>query len=291
MSLDAHYSPGHQVNYRHVYHAGSFADVFKHVVLVALVRHLRRKDKPFACIDTHAGPGRYDLDGEAARRTGEADGGIEQLLAAPGPHPEAVSDYLAQVRAARGEAAARIYPGSPDLVRGLLRPGDRAVLCELHEEDGAALAHRYRGDEQVAVHRRDGYEALKALLPPVERRGLVLVDPPFEVRDEFRRLAAGLVAAQQRWPTGIYALWYPVVYREDAAAFHAALAGSGVPRILVCELHPWPDDLPGRFSGAGLALVNPPWRLEEMLAEALPALLRGIGAASGRWRVDWLAGE
>jgi len=279
------------VNYRHIYHAGNFADVFKHVVLVALVRHLLRKDKPFSCIDTHAGPGCYDLDGEAARRTGEADGGIEQLLAAAGPHPEAVSEYLDLVRAARRRAAARVYPGSPDLVRALLRPGDHAQLCELHEADGRELARRYQGDERIAVHRRDGYEALRALLPPSPRRGLVLVDPPFEVRDEFRRLAAGLVTAYQRWPQGIHALWYPRVHAEDAGAFHHSLLDSGIRRILVAELQPWPADVPGQFTGAGMTIVNPPWSLPATLGEALPALLRGLDAAAGRWSCEWLVPE
>lgn len=279
------------MNYRHVYHAGNFADVFKHVVLLALIRHLQRKDRPFAYLDTHAGPGRYDLDGAAARRTGEADGGIEQLLAAPGPWPEAVADYLAQVRSAREAAGQRIYPGSPDLVRGVLRPRDRALLCELHDEDGRTLAARYHRDRQVAVHRRDGYEALKGLLPPAERRGAVLIDPPFEVRDEFRRLTTALVTAWQRWPQGTYALWYPRVYAEDVASFHERLADSGVRALLVAEIRPWPSEVPGRFTGAGLVIANPPWTLPQTLGEALPALLSGLGATSGHWRCDWLVPE
>lgn len=279
------------MNYRHVFHAGNFADVFKHVVLLALVRHLLRKDKPFAYLDTHAGPGSYDLAGDAARRTGEADGGIEQLLAAPGPLPAAVTDYLAQVQAHRRGGTPRAYPGSPALVRGLLREGDHAALCELHPEDSTTLAQHYRGDPQVAVHRRDGYEALKALLPPAERRGLVLVDPPFEVRDEFRRLATGLVTAWQRWPQGIYALWYPRVYAEDVAAFHQRLADSGLRRLLVAEFQPWPSDVPGRFTGAGMVIANPPWTLPETLQTALPALLEALGAPAGRWHCDWLVPE
>lgn len=281
------------MNYRHAYHAGNFADVVKHAVLVLLLRALRTKDKPFAVLDTHAGIGRYDLTGAEAQKTGEFRDGIARLLAAAAPPPLALP-YLDLVRAAGGlgrEDAPAVYPGSPLLARMLLRPGDRLVLVELHPEDAAALRALFRGDPQVAVHRRDGYEALKALLPPPERRGLVLIDPPFEAPDEAERLTAGLRMAAARWPGGIYAVWYPIKARAPVERFHAELTLTGLRRLLVAELTVFAADRPDRLNGCGMVLVNPPWRLDEHLRELLPGLQPILAHDGGGWRVEWLVPE
>lgn len=279
------------MNYRHAYHAGNFADVVKHAVLVLLLRALRAKDKPFAVLDTHAGTGRYDLSSAAAQKTGEYRDGIARLLAAAVPPPLAVP-YLDLVRAANaGRAELAVYPGSPLLARALLRPGDRLVPVELHPEDAATLRALFRGDPQVAVHRRDGYEALKALLPPSERRGLVLIDPPFEAADEAERLIAGLRAAAARWPGGIYAVWYPIKARAPVERFHAGLAMTGLRRLLLAELTVFAAEHPDRLNGCGLVLVNPPWRLDEQLRALLPGLQPVLARDGGRWRLDWLVPE
>lgn len=273
------------MNYRHAYHAGNPADVFKHAVLVALVRRLQDKPKPLCLIDTHAGVGLYDLAADPARRTGEAATGIGRLLADPST-PAPLRDYLALVRAA---GAPRFYPGSPALARLLLRPTDRLLLNELHPEDAAVLKRWADDDPRIAVHGRDGYEALKALLPPTPRRGLVLVDPPFEKTDEFARMVKGLAAAHRRWPTGHIALWYPIKHRAPVDAFHGDLAMLGIPGLLAVEwLWRAPDD-PARLNGNGLILANPPWGMEERLVPLLAALVETLGQApGGDARLTWL---
>jgi len=268
------------VNYRHAYHAGNFADVLKHAVLALLLEHLRLKAAPFCVVDCHAGTGCYDLAGIEAGKTGEYRDGIGRLLAA-GPLPALLDGYLAAVRAVNaGEPELRYYPGSPLIARSLLRPDDRLLLSELHPEDSQALRRLFTGDRQVVVHRDDAYAALKALLPPAERRGLVLIDPPFEATDEFRRLLRGLGQALRRWPTGIYAIWYPIKDRQPVEAFLAELALLGRPG-LVAELCRFPADSAERLNGCGLAILNPPWRLDEALATLLPALAGALEAKGG----------
>ena len=204
------------MNYRHGYHAGNFADVLKHLALCELLRLLTAKDKKLFVLDTHAGAGGYDLGGELARRTGEAEAGIARLLAAPrAGMPAAVARYLAAVSAydrkfGPAGGALRRYPGSPRLVRAACAPGDRFVACELHPQEALALRREFAGDRAVEVRQADGYKALKALLPPVERRGLMLIDPPFEAADEFERLLRALRQGVRRFATGCYAVWYPI---------------------------------------------------------------------------------
>ena len=222
------------MNYRHAYHAGNFADVVKHVALTRLVEHLKLKDKAFRVIDTHAGVGLYDLSSEEAQKTGEWQAGIGRLLKANlAPEGEALlAPYLDAVKAANGDGGIEKYPGSPSIVRHLLRPQDRLSAIELHPQDFSRLKTLFAGDFQVRAIELDGWLALGAHLPPKEKRGLVLVDPPFEEGGEFERLADGLVKAHRRWPGGIYALWYPVKDRAAAAKFRAALRDSGIPKIL-----------------------------------------------------------
>ncbi len=274
------------MNYRHAYHAGNFADVVKHAVLTLILGHLRRKDAPFAVFDVHAGVGRYDLEGEAAGKTLEYVEGVRRFLAEP-PPPE-LSDYVAALRAVNPGSDWRFYPGSPRVARHLLRPQDRLVLVELHPDDVRALRREFAGDAQVAIHQRDAYEALKGLLPPPERRGLVLIDPPFEVKDEFTRAAHGLRQALKRWPTGVYAVWYPIKDRPPVAAFHEVLKGLEAKEVLVAELLVFADDVPARLNGCGLAILNPPWQLDEALRQILPELHRRLRRRGGAVRVEWL---
>lgn len=270
------------MNYRHAYHAGNFADVFKHAVLALILDHLRRKDTPFCVIDTHAGIGRYDLAGAAAQRTGEWRDGIGRLLAEE--PPPGLEGYLAAVRAANRGRELRWYPGSPRVARWFLRPQDRLALVELHPEDAAELKREFDRDPQVGVHQMDAYTALKALLPPKERRGLVLIDPPFEVTDEFARIVRGLRQALKRWPTGIYAIWYPIKTRPPVAAFHAALAGLGAGPAVAAELlvHPERAD---RLNGCGILVLHPPWTLDERLRQVLPDIAKRLGKSLGEWRL------
>lgn len=279
------------VNYRHAYHAGNPADVLKHVVLVLLLEALRAKEKPFCVLDTHAGIGRYDLTGIEAGKTGEFRDGIGRLLEAS-PSSPALAAYLDLVRAENGAGPGlSAYPGSPRIARAMLRSGDRLVLVELHPEDEATLRGLFRGDPQVSIHRRDAYEALRALLPPPERRGLVLVDPAFEVADEFQRMVAGIRAAHRRWETGLYALWYPIKHDAPVERFHGELAMTGIRRMLVVEMTLYRDRPADRLNGSGLVIVNPPWRLEEQLREALPPLHSALAKDGGGVRIEWLVPE
>lgn len=279
------------MNYRHAYHAGNFADVQKHAALALIVEHLKRKDGAFRYVDTHAGIGAYDLGSVQAEKTGEWQDGIGRVLAAAADAPAELAPYLRVVEAVNPGGGVLHYPGSPQVVATLARPGDKLALCELHPEDCASLRERFRRDSRVGVHHMDGYTALKAMLPPPERRGLVLIDPPFENRDEFAAMRKGLAQALKRWSTGLYALWYPIKAREPVARFHADLAMLGLPKTLVAEVMVAADDAPDRLNGAGLVLVNPPWKLDEALATLLPWLARVLAPDSGFSRLEWLVGE
>ena len=275
------------LGYRHAFHAGNFADVQKHALLVQLILALRLKAKPFCVIDTHAGAGCYDLGSEAALMNREFDGGIGRLWEGPaGPELDA---YLDLVRALNPDGTLRWYPGSPRLARDLLRPGDGLILCERHPADHATLRAEFAGDPQVAVHFRDGYEAPAALMPPPQRRGLVLMDPSFELPGEFARLTAALTTIQRRWAGAVIAIWYPLIEREPAQEFLDRLKGLGIPGILCAELGVAPYRGPKGLHGSGMVIVNPPWglagTLEPLLAE-LRARLRRVGP--GETRLEWL---
>ncbi len=280
------------LSYRHIYHAGNFADVFKHVVLVRLLRALARKKTPFFVLDTHAGVGRYDLQAEAAQKNREFGNGILRLLACA-DMPEAIADYVGLVRAENADPARlEVYPGSPRLLRALLRPQDRLVVSELHKADHAQLKSLFAGDRQVAVHLQDAYQGLKAFLPPKERRGLVLIDPPYERKDEYERVVEGLILAHSRWPTGVYAIWYPVMSRSLVERFQSAVAASGIRRILCTELCIDADADRTRFTGSGMLIVNPPWPLADELAQLLPQLWGCLTPqGEGGSVCDWLVPE
>ncbi|RWB19378.1 MAG: 23S rRNA (adenine(2030)-N(6))-methyltransferase RlmJ [Mesorhizobium sp.] len=282
------------MNYRHAYHAGNFADVVKHTVLCRLVEYLKQKDKPFRVIDTHAGIGRYDLASVEAGKTGEWQGGVGRLFEAT-LEPRAAAllqPYLQAVRAENPDGGLRCYPGSPLIVRHLLRKQDRLTAIELHPEDAARLKAVFAGDFQTRVIELDGWLALGAHLPPKEKRGLVLVDPPFEGEGEFPRLVENLRRAHRRWPGGIYALWYPVKDRKAVAAFRAALKETGIPKLFDIGFEIRPASNEPSLDGSGLVVVNPPFTLEGELRIMLPALHRLLAAEQpSRWTVDWLAGE
>jgi 23S rRNA (adenine2030-N6)-methyltransferase len=261
------------MNYRHAFHAGNFGDVMKHAVLVLLLEHLRRKPAPFFVLDTHAGPGRCDLNSPEARRTNEAAGGILRLLDRIPPPLERYSSLV---------TALGLYPGSPSIIRALLRPTDQLVCCELHPEDYAALHRLFGRDRQVAVHRRDGYEALGALLPLPQGRGLVLIDPPFEAPDEYDMLARGLTTAHRRFRQAMLAAWYPIKHRTPVRAFHEAVQSSHIRDVVAAELCLHEPLDPTRLNGAGLLIVNPPYRLKESVAPILQALLDRLGQGDPR---------
>jgi 23S rRNA (adenine2030-N6)-methyltransferase len=273
---------GKPMNYRHGFHAGNHTEILKHGALVAIVEALRQKPRPFFVLDTHAGPGLVDLSADSAARTGEAAAGIGRVWDRALP---AAGVYLDIVRRFNPDGLAR-YPGSPAIVRELLREDDRLVACELHPDDVVPLRALMRGDRRVAIHHRDGYGALKAFLPPKEGRGLVLLDPPFEARDEFARLAEALAFTARRWPAGVLAGWYPVKDPDAVASFHMAIEAAAVPECLVAEVTLRPAD--GTLVGGGLAIVNPPYRLDGRLAALGAEILAAFGATEGASRVEWL---
>jgi 23S rRNA (adenine2030-N6)-methyltransferase len=282
------------MNYRHAYHAGNFAEVVKHAVLARVVAHLREKPAPFRLLDTHAGAGLTDLAGPEASRTGEWRDGIARLRAATlEPRVRALlAPYVEAVDACNPDGRLTAYPGSPVLARAWLRPQDRLVACELEPGAAAALARRMRGDPKVKVVTIDGWTALSAYLPPKERRGAVLIDPPFEQPGEFDRLAAALAGAHRKWATGTYLGWYPIKDRRDADAFGRRLARTRIEKMLRVEVTVAPDRAATRLAGTGLIVVNPPWTLEGELAVLLPALAAVLGRdGAGTFRVDRLTTE
>ncbi len=279
------------MSYRHAYHAGNFADVLKHLVLVRCLRHLLRKDKPVLYLDTHAGAGMYALDSEQALKTGEYRQGIARLqTAADTPAP--LADYLALIRDANAGGELQRYPGSPWLAARLLRAGDRLLLHELHPADHPALAALFTADRRARVLREDGHTGCIAALPPPERRGLVLIDPSYEVKTDYEQVVRTVRRAHRRFATGIYALWFPVVERRRINRLEAALRASGIPRILLAELGLAADSDAAGMTASGMLVINPPYTLEEELRQSLPWLLRQLDASgSGHWRLDTLAGE
>jgi 23S rRNA (adenine2030-N6)-methyltransferase len=282
------------MNYRHAFHAGNFADVVKHAVLTRLLVHLCGKPAPFRVIDTHAGAGLYDLAGPEASRSGEWHTGIQRLLDADIPQAlrPLLAPYLDAVAACNPTGRLTSYPGSPALVRGFLRAPDRLVACELEPNAAAGLGRNFGNDRRIKVIAIDGWTALNAYVPPKERRGLVLIDPPFEAADDFSRLAQGLEGAHRKWASGTYLLWYPIKAREQPDALARRLRRSGIGKILRAEISIAALVDPARLAGCGLIVVNPPWTLEQELRVMLPALAPILsGAYRGSARVDWISGE
>ena len=282
------------MNYSHAFHAGNFADVLKHIILSRLVEYMKKKDAAFRVIDTHAGIGSYDLTGEIAKRSPEWKDGIGRLLAAELPQKAAplVAPYLDVIRAMNTGDRLETYPGSPLLVRKLLRSQDRLSALELHPEYAKRLGALFEGDIQVRVNELDGWLALNAHVPPKEKRGIVLVDPPFEEKGEFIRLVDGLMKAHGKFAGGVYALWYPLKDTRAVHDFISALRDCGIPKMLRAELSIRPASNPPRLHGTGMIIVNPPFTLEGELRILLPALAQLLGdPGEGRHKLEWLRGE
>lgn len=278
------------MNYRHAFHAGNHADVFKHLVLTRLIALLSRKEQPFACLDTHAGLGLYDLRGDQATRTGEWLQGVARLWEAPQP-PALADDYLQVLQDMNPDGELRYYPGSPELARRLTRAQDRVLLNEKHPQDGQLLKDNMKGDRRVAVHLGEGWHVPRALLPVPEKRALMLIDPPFEQLDELQRCAKALKEATARMRQTVTAIWYPIKDPRALKRFYQDLAGSGAPKLLRVELLVHPLETEQSLNGSGLAIANPPWGLEEELNELLPWLAELLGQTQGGWRMDWLIAE
>lgn len=278
------------MNYRHIYHAGNFADVFKHSLLVLLMKSLLRKDKPICYLDTHAGLGIYDLHAEAAKKTLEYQLGIGRVLdCAAAEIPAEVLPYLNIVKDLNNSNKKPInktsiignelhyYPGSSFIVRSLLRSDDSMILMELHPDDVLLLKQTFVKDKQVAVHHLDGYQGLKAFLPPKERRGLVLIDPPFEQKNEFELILKGIDIALSRWPTGVYAIWYPIKDFTLVDNFRRSLSKVNIPYFIGEMLIDKPAQLK-KFVGCGMAILNPPWQFDAVLNKVLPWLWRVLSS-------------
>jgi 23S rRNA (adenine2030-N6)-methyltransferase len=278
------------LSYRHLFHAGNFADVFKHALLARLLVALNAKQTAYCYLDTHAGTGRYDLRHPWAQKAREFENGIGRLWTRR-DMPDSLEPYLAVVRSENPDGGLRFYPGSPLLARRIARPGDRLVLSELNKTDFAELNAVLARERHTAVHLLDGYQALKAFLPPTERRGLVLLDSSFDRAREFSRIAKALKQAHARWPTGIYAIWYPLMEAPAMRGFTRDVTTTGLRKILRLELNVAPAGA-DVITGCGMLVVNPPWRFD---AEARPLLEWLAGAlsssASGSARVDWLVPE
>lgn len=290
------------MNYRHHYHAGNYADAFKHALFLRLLRAMQRKEKGFLFLDTHAGRGGYDL-GETTllpdgrERAPEWPAGIGRLWDEPAL-PPGLADYVGLVRACNArhggaETELRHYPGSPWLAAAVLRPQDRAALCELRPDDAEALADRFIGERRVRVHAMDGYTALRAMLPPPERRALVLIDPPFEALTEFADITRGLAEALRRLPAGTFAVWYPITERAKSDRFLAEMAAlPEAPPMLNAELQIASDAAQVRMKGCGLLVVNPPWQIEEDFRAVLPVLAEKLRVdAAGFARTSWPVAE
>ncbi|MCU4180961.1 23S rRNA (adenine(2030)-N(6))-methyltransferase RlmJ [Bosea sp. BH3] len=270
------------MNYRHGFHAGNFADVLKHSLLTRVLLHLTAKDTPFRVIDTHAGAGRYDLGSEEALRTHEWKDGVARLDQSPlAPAAEALlAPYRSALAGARALYGPDAYPGSPWLCRHAMRPDDRLIAAELHPPTYQKLAEALGRDKRCKALAIDGWTALRANVPPKERRGLVLIDPPFEQKDEFATLAEQFIAAHRKWPTGIYMLWYPLKERHGIETLLDGANDAGIGRLLRLEIDVDRPEAAGGLGATGLLIANPPWRLAEEAAILLPALTERL--AQGR---------
>ncbi len=269
------------MNYRHAFHAGNHTEVFKHAALVFILERLLEKPQPFAVLDTHAGIGWYDLRSEAAQKTREYEDGVAKVA---GRALSSAPAYSRLIEAMNPDGL-QAYPGSPEIVSRFLREQDRLMACELHPSDAVTLKARYRRDRRISVHQRDGYEAIRGLLPPPERRGLVFIDPPYEQTDEAERLALALGVGLERWSTGVFMAWYPIKDRRISDVL--SRAAGAFPKALRAEFLPYAED-EASLPGSGIIVCNTPWKLDERLS-ALCAELSGLlGNGRGSWTVDWL---
>lgn len=285
------------MNYRHHFHAGNFADVMKHVLLLQLLTRLNSKDKPYRYIDTHGGAGQYDLSSAPAQKSGEFLTGIHRLVklddSVKRNAPEGVQQYLKLVESMRSQQGQGAYPGSPWFALQGMRDIDKATVFEMQRDVFQQLHDNIR-DSRAGLHERDAYEGLLAVIPPKEKRGLVMIDPPYELeRKDFPQLVELLQNAYKKWPTGVFAVWYPIKDRAMIERFEKKMMKTGIRRQLICEICVWPDDTPVGLNGCGLLVINPPWKFSEDADEALQWLfphlrMQEIG---GHAAVRWLVGE
>ncbi|EGR0524445.1 23S rRNA (adenine(2030)-N(6))-methyltransferase RlmJ [Vibrio cholerae] len=278
------------LSYRHSFHAGNHADVLKHIVQSLILNSLQQKEKPFVYHDTHSGVGRYDLTHEWSEKTGEYKQGIARVWQQD--HiPAELDSYLDAIRQLNQGETLRYYPGSPRVARAHLREQDRMVLTELHPSDYPLLEQEFHRDRQVSIYKEDGFARLKASLPPQERRGLVLIDPPYELAKEYRDVVRAIAQSYKRWATGIYAIWYPVVNRCDIDDMLQGLQGLEIRKILQIELGVAPDTNERGMTASGMIVINPPWTLESQMQTILPFLKQAIAPATGHYKVEWVVPE
>ncbi|EII5634311.1 23S rRNA (adenine(2030)-N(6))-methyltransferase RlmJ [Vibrio cholerae] len=278
------------LSYRHSFHAGNHADVLKHIVQSLILNSLQQKEKPFVYHDTHSGVGRYDLTHEWSEKTGEYKQGIARVWQQDNI-PAELDSYLDAIHQLNQGETLRYYPGSPQVARAHLREQDRMVLTELHPSDYPLLEQEFHRDRQVSIYKEDGFARLKASLPPQERRGLVLIDPPYELAKEYRDVVRAIAQSYTRWATGIYAIWYPVVNRCDIDDMLEGLQGLEIRKILQIELGVAPDTNERGMTASGMIVINPPWTLESQMQTILPFLKQAIAPATGHYKVEWVVPE
>lgn len=282
------------MNYLHSYHAGNFCDVVKHICLIALLESLMRKPTPFCYIDTHAGTGCYDLFSEFSTKTKEYENGIEKIIQHANP-PLLIKKYLDLVHTLNNKltgskiSSLRYYPGSPLIARDLLRAHDRIVACELHPNEYQSLRNQFDGDTQMNLHHMDGFLGLKAFLPPKERRGLILIDPPYEDPDEFAHIARMLPIALRRFETGIYAIWYPIKEQTHVEKFYSAMKKNIAKPVFIVELTIYPD-IPQHLNGCGMAIINPPYQFDELMRHTMPWVQKALSInGEGHYKTAFLS--
>lgn len=278
------------LSYRHSFHAGNHADVVKHIVESLIIESLKNKEKPFVYHDTHSGAGRYDLTHEWSEKTGEYKEGIARIWQRK-DCPELIKPYLDAVKSVNKDNTLHYYPGSPRVARALIREQDRMTLTELHSSDFPLLLQEFRRDRQVRMHNEDAYKRLKANMPPKERRGVVLIDPPYELKTEYQDVVNGIKAAYKRWATGTFAIWYPVVYRDNIDLITQGLEDLGIRKILQIELGVAPDSEERGMTASGMIVINPPWKLKQQMEEILPWLQECIAPETGHHFVEWVVPE
>ena len=280
------------LSYRHSFHAGNHADVLKHIVLMLILENLKLKDKGFYYLDTHAGVGRYQLSSDEAEKTGEYKEGIGRLWERT-DLPQEISHYVDLIKNLNfGAKALRYYAGSPLIAAQLLRPQDRALLTELHPRDFPLLRNNFKEFKNISVKCDNGFQQLKATLPPKERRGLVLIDPPYELKEDYDLVVKVAEEGYKRFATGTYAIWYPVVLRQQTKRIFKGLQASGIRKILKIELAVRPDSDQRGMTASGMAVINPPWTLENQMKAMLPYLVKTlVPEGTGSWTVEWITPE
>lgn len=279
------------LSYRHSFHAGNHADVLKHTVLSLIIDSLNEKEKPYLYLDTHAGAGRYQLSGEHAERTGEYLEGIARIWEQD-DLPEELESYISCIKALNPNGKLRFYPGSPLIARHLLREDDKLSLTELHPSDYPMLRNEFTKDNRARTERADGYQQLKSKLPPHSRRGLTLIDPPYEIKSDYQAVVKGIQEGYKRFGTGVFALWYPVVMRQQIKRMFAELEATGIRRILQIELAVRPDSDQRGMTASGMIVINPPWKLEQQMTNILPWLHKQlVPAGTGHTKISWIVPE